>query len=369
MGYRELGKRRRCGFRLGTLGDTGLTNQKIAIAACAALFAMRLASAHHSFVTHYDPSRSMELEGVVAEFSFRSPHSFIFVDTTDSNGEVTNWEIELHSVPVLSRMGFRPDTFKPGDRITVNAWPNRSPDNPLVFGIGVITADGTPLGESPPIRDVDSMFTSASGVQRLQGRWQVPIPEDPATFESPMPLTAAGLAAVRDYDPQRSPANYCEPYNVPAAYHTPYVFDIRLEERQAIVYHEAYDITRTIPLGSVPAAVEPTGVFGIAVGSIDGDELVIESSGYRPSAWGLATAVDQNGVGADIPSSSEKSVVERFAVSADGMKLTVRYTLEDPVYLTGPYSSFAVLDRVDDDAPMYPFECELDSAARFSRDP
>jgi len=327
------------------------------------------AQAHHSFATHYDASRSMQLTGVVAKFDFRSPHSFIFVDAENDSGELTRWEVELHSVPVLTRMGYSAGTFKPGDRITVNAWPNRSPDNPLVFGIGVITQDGIPLGEFPPILNVKSAFLSAAGVERVQGRWQVPQPGEPTSFERPMSLTAQGLAAVQSYDPQKSPANYCEPYNVPAIFHVPYLYDIRLNEREAIIHHEAYGITRRVPFGPTAAQVEPTGVFGAARARIDGDELVIESSGFLPSAWGLATAVDENGLGADIPSSDEKTIVERYSVSADGLTLSVRYSIEDAQYLARAFTSSASLDRVSDDAPMYEFKCELDSAARFSRDP
>jgi len=325
--------------------------------------------AHHSFATHYDASRSMELSGVVAKFDFRSPHSFIFVDVENDDGDVTRWEVELHSVPVLTRMGFSPTTFRPGDRVTVNAWPNRSENNPLVFGIGVITQDGVALGEFPPIRNVESAFLSAKGPSRIQGRWQVPRPGEPTSFERPMRLTSAAEQAVRKYDPQQSPANSCEPYNIPAAYLTPYLFDIRFDNQHVTIHHEAYDVLREVPLATEAVPVEASGWFGAGRARFEGDELVIESSGYPDSGWGLATAVDENGLGADIPSSSAKTVVERFSVSDDGRTLRIQYTVADPQYLVEPFTGFASLDRVADDSPMYDFECELDSAARFSRDP
>jgi hypothetical protein len=324
------------------------------------------AQAHHSFATHYDASKSTQINGVVTRWDFRSPHSFIFMNVPKDGGGVTPYEVELHSLPVLTRMGYSSNTFKPGDRITVNAWPNRSPTNPLVFGIGVITAGGASLGEFPPIRNVKSAFLAASGARRVQGRWQVPQPGEPASFERPMSLTSTGLAAVASYDPQKSPANDCEPYNVPGTFLTPYLFDIRIGEREAVIRHEAYNIIRRVPLGADAAQVEPSGVFGKARAHIEGNELVVESSGYPASAWGLALAVDENGLGADIPSSTQKSVVERFSVSDDGLTLNLRYTVTDPVYLTKPYTGTAKLDRVADDAPIYDFKCELDSAARFS---
>jgi hypothetical protein len=341
----------------------------LCVSAGVCLFLNASVRAHHSFATHYDASRSMELSGVVTSFDFRSPHSFIFVDVENENGDVTSWEVELHSVPVLTRMGFSATTFEPGDRITVNAWPNRSESNPLVFGIGVITQDGLALGEFPPIRNVQSAFLSAEGAARIQGRWQVPRPGEPTSFERPMRLTSAGEQAVANYDPQRSPANSCEPYNVPAAWLTPYLFDIRFDDRQVTIHHEAYDVVRKVPLGSEAGPLEATGWFGTGRARLDGDELVIETSGYPDSGWGLATAVDENGLGADIPSSTAKTVVERLSVSNDGLSLRIQYTVADPQYLTEPFTGFASLDRVADDSPMYDFECELDSAARFSRDP
>jgi len=339
------------------------------LAAGVALALAGAAGAHHSFATHYDASKSTQITGVVTRWDLRSPHSFIFMNVPNDQGGVTPYEVELHSLPVLTRMGYSPSTFKPGDRITVNAWPNRSPANPLVFGIGVITAGGVALGQFPPIRDVKSAFLSASGAQRVQGRWQVPQPGEPTSFERPMSLTPAGLAAVKSYDPQKSPANACEPYNVPGTFLTPYLFDIRIGEREAVIRHEAYNITRRVPLGADAAQVEPSGVFGKARASIEGNELVVESGGYPASAWGLALAVDENGLGADIPSSVEKSVVERFSVSDDGLTLMLRYTVNDPVYLTKAYTGIAKLDRVADDSAIYDFKCELDSAERFSRDP
>ena len=346
-----------------TSGSNALPVLLTLAASCALVGA---AHAHHSFATHYDASKSTQLTGVVTKWDFRSPHSFIFMNVPKDGGGATPYEVELHSLPVLTRMGFSASTFKPGDRITVNAWPNRSPTNALVFGIGVITAGGVSLGEFPPIRDVKSAFLTASGTARVQGRWQAPRPGEPTSFTRPMSLTPAGLEAVASYDPQKSPANACEPYNVPGTFLTPYMFDIRIGEREAVIRQEAYNVTRRVPLGATAAQVEPTGVFGKARARIEGNELVVESSAYPASGWGLALAVDENGLGADIPSSTQKTVVERFSVSDDGLTLNVRYTVNDPVYLTKPFTGTAKLDRVADDSPIYVFKCELDSAARFS---
>ena len=324
--------------------------------------------AHHSFATHYDPTRSIELHGRVVDFSYRSPHSFLYLEAASERGDAVTWEIEMASVPLLRRFGINADTFKVGDQVSANVWPNRVEGNPLVWGQGFIAADGRALGEFPPTPKVDSVYLAATGVERLQGHWRVPVPMFDAT-QSPLPLTRAALAAVQAYDPQESAANRCEPNIVPASYHSPYQFAIEINGAEAVIQQEMYSVTRTIPLGSAPRKSEPTGLFGLATGRIEGDELVVESTGFPASGWGLGTASDELGVGTDIPASDQKTLVERFSVSDDGQTLIVRYRVADPVYLTAAYDGVAMLNRVADGEPMYPYICELDSAERFSRDP
>ena len=319
---------------------------------------------HHSFRTAYDSTRSTEITGVVAEYVLKSPHSLILLDVTNEDGGVERFEVEMAALAMLRRQGFDEDTFEPGDEITVIAWPHRA-SNTLVFSRGFITQDGTAPGENATPGDTKSAAREAPGIAKVAGRWLAPFSR--AGSETPLPLTPAGLTARENYDPQRSPANICEPTNIPAVFYTPFLFDIRITDQQAVVRHEAYNIIRTVPLDSEPRRAEPSGVFGMVAGRIDGDELVIESSGYPESDWGLGIAAGPNGVGADVPSSSQKKVIERYSVSSDGGTLTVGYTLEDPVYLTEPYSSHIEFTWVPDDEPMHEYDCELDSAARFSR--
>ena len=61
--------------------------------------------AHHSFATHYDPTRSIELHGRVIDFSYRSPHSFLYLEAASERGDAVTWEIEMASVPLLRRFG------------------------------------------------------------------------------------------------------------------------------------------------------------------------------------------------------------------------------------------------------------------------
>jgi hypothetical protein len=287
----------------------------------------------------------------------------LFVDVTDDNGAVQNWEIELQSGVHLRRQGVGQNTFEPGSTVNVSAWPNRVAGRNLVYGTRVVAENGEVYGQRPDI-SIDSYPGSKPGVEAVQGRWNSPIP----TYnpQPSLPLNEAGLRAAASYDPQLSPATTCEPPTIPDLQLSPYLTDIQIGDTEVVFQHEAYGVTRTIPLNSPPAQAEPTGYLGFASAHIDGDELVIESSGYPASRWGLAASAQPKGEHYDVPSSTQKKIVERYSVSDDSQTLTLQYTLEDPVYLTEVYSSHLSMSRVADDETMYLYECEVDAAKRFS---
>ena len=257
--------------------------------------------------------------------------------------------------------------IEPGDAITIDAWPNLVPNNPLIWGQMFTAADGTRYGGPPTADGADAGAQTAAGVERLAGRWMAPPPI--AQPESPLPLNDAGWDAWRNYDPQVSPANTCEPISMPGILYAPYLNYIEFREGEVFFHHEVYDITRTVPLNGEAGQAEPTGVLGTVSGRIEGDTLVVESSGYPASAWGLALAVGTNGSGADVPSSVQKRVVERYSIGEDDTRLVVEVMFEDPLYMSEPYSDRLEFSRVSEDTPWYDYVCEVDSAERFSRDP
>ena len=88
-----------------------------------ALLALVLASpcfAHHGVAPHYDASKSVTLEGVVAKFDFINPHSFVYIDVVDAAGNTQTWSCEMASRSVLSRNGLTAERFQAGAKITVH---------------------------------------------------------------------------------------------------------------------------------------------------------------------------------------------------------------------------------------------------------
>jgi hypothetical protein len=83
------------------------------------------ASAHHSFGVLFDPSRTVAVGGVVKEFQFIAPHSYILVDVIDDAGNAVEWELETTSPGMLFRIGLTPDALTPGDEISAIGNPTR----------------------------------------------------------------------------------------------------------------------------------------------------------------------------------------------------------------------------------------------------
>jgi len=329
------------------------------------------AGAHHSITANFDPTRTAELRGEVVEYRFRSPHSYLvidgigIVDGVAQSDSPTRWQVESNSVPGMRRLGIDQSTFSPGDTISITGFPSRRTPAEMMLGTGFVGADGTRyVGSQPP---ESAITVNGEGVDRLNGRWRSPGYVNGA--DTPLPLNAAGRTAWENYDPIESPAAKCVTQNVPGVFSAPYLSEVRIGADSVFIRNEAYDVRRTIPLGDTYALANPNGSFGEARARIEGDTLIIESRGFPPSGWGLGIATHVNGGGADVPSSAQKTVVERYSVSADGLSLRLDYTLSDPEYLTAPYDGRFELSRVADDAPIYDYVCDLESAAEFARDP
>ncbi len=90
------------------------------------------AFAHHSFAM-FARSKETTLVGVVQDFQWTNPHSWIELDVTSENGSVDKWSIELNSPNNLARQGWHSNSVKPGDKISVVVWPLRSGEKGGLF--------------------------------------------------------------------------------------------------------------------------------------------------------------------------------------------------------------------------------------------
>jgi len=87
--------------------------------------------AHHSFAM-FDQKKVMTLNGTVHEFQWTNPHSWIELDVPQKSG-AQRWSIELNSPNNLKRQGWKRDSIKPGDKVTVRIAPLRSGEHGGLF--------------------------------------------------------------------------------------------------------------------------------------------------------------------------------------------------------------------------------------------
>lgn len=93
-----------------------------AVAGFALLISAAPMMAHHSFEAEYDFNKPMKVSGTVTKMEWMNPHARFYVDVKDEGGKVTNWNFELGAIPVLLKQGWRKDSLKPGDTVTVEGF-------------------------------------------------------------------------------------------------------------------------------------------------------------------------------------------------------------------------------------------------------
>jgi Family of unknown function (DUF6152) len=103
------------------------------------------ALAHHSFAM-FDRQKEMTLKGTVKEFQWTNPHSFIEIEVADAQGMITPYSIEMNSPNNLTRQGWKSNSLKPGDKVTLLMNPLRDGSKGGLF-ISVMLPDGKVLGD------------------------------------------------------------------------------------------------------------------------------------------------------------------------------------------------------------------------------
>src|SRR5437773_5414788 len=78
-------------------------------------------SAHHSFAAEYDANKPITVTGTVTKMEWMNPHARFYVDVKETDGKIAHWNFELGAIPVLLKQGWRKDSLKAGDVVTVDA--------------------------------------------------------------------------------------------------------------------------------------------------------------------------------------------------------------------------------------------------------
>ena len=120
------------------------------IAISLGLFAaVRPGLTHHRFAVEYDAGKLITLKGEVIKIDWKNPHAYLYIEGRDAKGKIVNWALEGAPASKNMRAGWKKDTLKKGDMITVTAHPardgsNRAAAREVTFADGETMVFGSP---------------------------------------------------------------------------------------------------------------------------------------------------------------------------------------------------------------------------------
>ena len=98
--------------------------------------------AHHSIAAEFDSNRPVTFTGTVTKIEWTNPHIYTHVAVKEPDGKVVEYRVEGGPPNALYRAGWRKDTLKPGDTVTVSGLRAKIPTSMNIGVANMTTADG-----------------------------------------------------------------------------------------------------------------------------------------------------------------------------------------------------------------------------------
>ena len=102
--------------------------------------------AHHGGAA-FDIGKTVVLKGTVKEWLYSNPHCLLRLEITDANGKIVVWIAEGQAPNTIFPAGYRKDSFKPGDQVTVTVEPAKE-NRQMGRILEAVLANGTTLGRA-----------------------------------------------------------------------------------------------------------------------------------------------------------------------------------------------------------------------------
>ena len=103
--------------------------------------------AHHGSAA-FDVGKKVTLKGTVKEWAYLNPHCLLTLEVTGDDGKVVQWVVETQAPNVVFPVGYRKDSFKAGDQVTIIVEPVKN-GRPIGRILQATLANGKTLGATP----------------------------------------------------------------------------------------------------------------------------------------------------------------------------------------------------------------------------
>ena len=113
----------------------------LATAAVSLAFSCEL-FAHHSTAAEFDNKKPITFTGTVKKIQWMNPHIYTLVETKDADGKPVVYRVEGGPPNALFRQGWRMNTLKVGDTITVSGLRAKNDASMNIGEAKITTADG-----------------------------------------------------------------------------------------------------------------------------------------------------------------------------------------------------------------------------------
>ena len=97
----------------------------------------------------FERTKTVALTGTVKQFKWANPHAWIELEVPNDQGDPVIWNVEMTSPGVLVRAGWKSNTVKSGDKVSIAAHPLMTGEPGAIF-VSVTLASGQTMTDKPP---------------------------------------------------------------------------------------------------------------------------------------------------------------------------------------------------------------------------
>jgi len=110
------------------------------VLACLGLWCA--AEAHHSTAAEFDTRKPITFTGTVKKVQWMNPHIYTHVEVKTPDGNTVVYQVEGGPPNALYRRGWRMNSLKVGDKVTVTGFRAKNEESPHVGQATITGADG-----------------------------------------------------------------------------------------------------------------------------------------------------------------------------------------------------------------------------------